>query len=33
MVFYSARNDVLTQVLMNITPYRLVKGYERFSGM
>jgi len=30
--FYSVRHDVLTQVVMKITPCRLVRGYGRFSG-
>jgi len=33
MVFYSVSYDVLTQVLMAITPCRLVKGYGRFGRM
>jgi len=32
-VFYSVRHDVLTKVLMKITPCRLVKGYGRSDGM
>jgi len=31
-VFCSAKHDVLTQVLMKITPCRLVKGYGCFGG-
>jgi len=32
MVFCFVRNDVLTQVVVKITPYRLVKGYGHFGG-
>jgi len=31
-VFYSVRHDVLTQVLMKITPCRPAEGYGRFGG-
>jgi len=31
-VFCAVRHDVLTQVLMNITPCRLVKGHGHFGG-
>jgi len=31
-VSYSVRRDVLTQVLMKITPCRLVRGYGRYGG-
>jgi len=32
MVFCSVRNDVLTQVVVKITPCRQVKGYGHFGG-